>query len=1208
MRNDVRLFINDKEIEFSADPKILLNYKEKELHNPTIVRNSFTKQITVQGTNQNNDIFGHIWELTRIQDENFNPIKKADFQLFVNDELFQKGYCKLDQVTRTNNTTEYKITLYGGLGQFFYNLTYDQDDSGNQKKTLASLNYGINGQTEPELDFEITKDAVNQAWQQATQTTDAYKKWDIINFCPALNGIPNDFDASKVLINNYQLNTGGPSGFYNAYTDTGNSTTYNPTINGALDQDGYSLGETSEDLQEWQTRDLRSYNQRPCISMKRIIDACCNPVNNGGYQVKLDSHFFYSGNPYYNAAWVTLPLLKDLDGVGGGESFNITGASITNPSTQYDAKIYSVNFNQPAASLNNVKMSVSLRFNPTSTTSATNLYPHHFYLSPGTTVQGSTYVRKYESNSAIIMQMFAMGQNGSVVGQSKAYLLGGSKDFFENGGDTMWDKFWDPSQSGGDLGVQPEYEFVEGYFKKINGNYVFVNKLGQKTNINFSFVAPSDFTSIVMKVKTPYGYYIKYGFSGMESYQAPQSSLEKCYTSATYQTSGNHTITEAFRQDEVDGRYGFVVESFEGIATDYEGLFSGTKITKERLLTGSHTPADYLLSYCKMFGLYYYFDSTEVADDPTTCPAGVVHIMDRDTFYTDEVVDLSKMIDWNKKVDITPALASSKWYRFDTEHIDSELEKGYKEQFGHTYGSQIVNTNYNFDSNTTDLYDGNVFKSAIMCLEKDKYYKKSPAGLPVYQYNGLTYNLFHRDSSANEFSTYEIEYPVTTTMHMYSLNQDYEFYDEFPKLQFHGDNNSAVDGSDVLVFLRGSVGVNADYWLTDDVNEMITLNDANPCWILTKSPYDAVGNEIAKKVNKFPFFSRDLLMFGTYGDIAHSWNFGHPQVIYSPDTYTTDGDAIYDVAWRDYVRDLYSVDTRKLTCYVRAEMDEHPWPYWLRRFYWFENSIWALNEIKDLNPASFDTCKMEFVKVQDRNNYKLPKIKYNGYSNIEMTDSEIGCAGGVVHGVVRMQGNGTWFAGPWVDGVYGDGQHIHLDSSEVMSPYTGRGASTTFQVTVPANNLDTIITWNVWIQDEYYNYYGASFTQNTCDTGSTLEILPTATTVNSPSGVTEFAIMPIRVSGLTYSTNVNWITLTSHFNAVTATYEKNNSTTSREATITVMGTGVEGPIYASATLIQEGIGNITANKNRIVFDWNEAGNKTVNIITNDDWTSTINDN
>lgn len=1209
MRNDVRLYINDQEIEFSADPKILLNYKEVELHKPTIVRNSYTKQITVEGTGRNNDIFGHIWNLERVQNgSSFNPIKKTDFQLFVNDELFQKGYCKLDKVTRTNNMTQYSITLYGGLGSFFYNLTYDQADSGNNKKTLASLNYaiGLHDYVEPDLDFTISKETVNEAWNQLTGFGNGFNdKWDVINFIPALNGIPNDFDAAKVLINNNEL--GG--GFRNSATDGG--VNYLPTINGALNAKGYSLGEVPEDLQEWQTRDLRSYNQRPCISMYRIIQACCNPSNNGGYQVKLDNHFFNVANPYYYKSWVTMPLLKDLDGVGGGETFEISGATLSSPSTQYRAQIYSLSFNTPAASLNNVNLSISLRYNPNSACSATSLYQQHFYESPGFTTTDLRYVREMERNTGVVMQMFALGQSGEIVGQSKAYLLAGSKYYFKNG-DPMWKNFWNPDEFNGDIGSQPEYEFVEGYFKKINGNYVFCNKNGKQTNINFSFTAPTNFTSIILKVKTPSGEYIKYGgrWPVMSTFsdQIPNSSVRTCYSKQKSTDSGNHTLADAYRKDEVPGDYGFVIESFEGVATDYEGLFSGTKITKERLLTGEYTPADYLLSYCKMFGLYFYYDSTEESDDPDMYPAGVVHIMDRDTFYTDEVVDLSKMIDWDKKMDITPAMASAKWYRFDTEHVDSELETGYKEQFGKTYGSQLVNTNYNFDSNTTDLYDGNVFKSAIMCLEKDKYYKKSPNGLPVYQYNGMTYNLFHRNATENEFDTYEIEYPVTTTMHMYAVNQDYDSYDAFPKLQFHGEDNTPTDGSNVLVFFKGSVDVAANYWLTDDINEMITLNDASPCWILTNSPYDGAGTEIAKKVEHFPYFTRDLIITGLYGNITHSWNFGHPQVIYSPDTFTTDMDSIYDVSWRDYIRDLYDVDTRKLTCYVRAEMDDKPWPYWLRRFYWFENSIWMLNEIKDLNPASFDTTKMEFIKVQDMNNYKLTKIEYHGSNSVSFNETNISCDSGTVTGTVYLQTGGRWDAAN-LFGIDGYGNYTQLDTSTHVHPESGSGFTSTFTVTVPQNTGDTIMTWTVAIiPSGAGRTYNASFTQETCNTASTLYLTPASNTVYSPASSISLDYTAVRVSGLSVSSNAAWATPTISGNKVVVSYTKNTGSTDRTAVIQLTGTGTEGAISASATIVQKARGSVTTNKNQIVFDWNETGEKSLSVWTNDDWTSSINDN
>ena len=1205
MKQDVRLFINGREIEFSANPKILLNYKEKELHNPTIVKNSFTKQITVEGTPANNLVFDHIWSLERIQDNNFNPIRKTDFQLYVNDELFQKGYVKLDKITRTNNTIKYSMTLYGNLGAFFYNLTYNEDDYGNSKKSLASLFFRTEYEQEPNLDFEITKENVYEAWGQLAGFGTGYNnRWNIINFIPALNGIPGDFDASKILINNHYLN----GGFENIATDGGN--TYMPVLNGTPNMYGWSLGETDGELQEWQTRDLRSYNQRPCINMQRIIEACCQPENNGGFQVKLDSHFFNVDNPYYQNAWVTLPMLKDLEGVQGGETYDITGATLSNPSTQYDAKMYSVLFNTPPASINNVNMNVSVRFTPNMATAATNLYPGHTYSS--TVYAGKNYVRNAEVNSGVVLQMFALGQGGSVVGQSKAYLVGGNQRFYKKG-DSMWNEFWNPDGDYGDIGSQPDYEFLEGYFKKIGGTYVFVNNDGEPTDINFSFIAPSDFVSVVLKVKTPYGYYAEFGRSGIRGSSASGESdynsyLTPCYTTKATSTTDRQTLNQALERDRVTGNYDLVITSMEGVATDYEGLFSGTKITKERLLTTQYTPGDYLLSYCKLFGLYFYYDSTEDPDDLEKYPAGVVHIMDRDTFYTDEVKDLSQMIDWSKNMDIIPAMANSKWYKFDVGHVESELETGYKEQFGREYGSQYINTNYNFDNNTTNLYDGNVFKGATMALEKDKYYRKTVPGLPVYQYNGLKYNLFYRETSGEEFETYEIEYPVTTTMHMVPVNSEYPGYDSFPKLQLHGEDNAAADGADVLVFLNGYVQTSTDYWVTDDITEMITLNDASPCWIMTNSEEDGAGQTIAKRVNYFPYFTRDLTLIGNYGNVVHSWNFGHPRVIYSPNTYSTEGDSIYDVCWQNYISDLYNVDTRKLTCYVRAEMDDRPWPYWFRRFYWFENSIWMLNEIKDLNPGDFGVTKMEFIKVQDMDNYKLDRITWGGTNYMVLDVSSVPCSGGSATGSVHIQGAGTWHAADYIQGIDGYGNNILLESSTHMSPTSGSGASSNFTVTVPSNTVDTSIVWTITVIDDFDNRLRASFDQGVCDAPpGTISISPAQRTVSSPSGYSDYTLTVTNVSGLTAVCSEGWATATISGTRLRVSYQRNTDPASRTVTITVSGTSGRQTVSASATLSQNGVGNIISTQN-VEIDYGNTSWVGFELDTYDDWTSSIIDN
>ena len=45
---------------------ILFNYTMEDLSNPTIVRNSFSQQVTLKGTPNNNRIFGDIFRLDRV--------------------------------------------------------------------------------------------------------------------------------------------------------------------------------------------------------------------------------------------------------------------------------------------------------------------------------------------------------------------------------------------------------------------------------------------------------------------------------------------------------------------------------------------------------------------------------------------------------------------------------------------------------------------------------------------------------------------------------------------------------------------------------------------------------------------------------------------------------------------------------------------------------------------------------------------------------------------------------------------------------------------------------------------------------------------------------------------------------------------------------------------------------------------------------------
>ena len=69
MNNEVKLYINNQEVEFQQSPDILFTYQEDDLTNPTVVKNSYTKTIKIPGTNKNNAIFDGIWNLERVQSE-----------------------------------------------------------------------------------------------------------------------------------------------------------------------------------------------------------------------------------------------------------------------------------------------------------------------------------------------------------------------------------------------------------------------------------------------------------------------------------------------------------------------------------------------------------------------------------------------------------------------------------------------------------------------------------------------------------------------------------------------------------------------------------------------------------------------------------------------------------------------------------------------------------------------------------------------------------------------------------------------------------------------------------------------------------------------------------------------------------------------------------------------------------------------------------
>lgn len=390
MRSDISLYIDGQEVQFQEVPEILFTYAYTDIYNPTVIKNSFTKTIKIDGCPKNEKIFGCFGDMTKIisyadgkySGAYFNPSRKIDFILYCNGDVVERGYVKLDKVIKKGKNVSYEITLYGGLGQMLYNLTYGED--GEQLK-LSDLKYSR------DFNFTINRTTVSNAWKRLTEPdTSTNSFYDTINFVPSYNGIPQDFSADKVAI--YAEDMGE---FFDKFGITYPDGEYSAV-------DGWVLGELAKEYDEWQTKDLRSYLQRPCIRFKEIINACCNPDNNGGYEVDLDNEFFNEENPYYEDAWMTLPLLSETEQAEGEEIYPIVDGDIITIPSGVDDKI---------------KMSIDFNLIAKATSTATTLYTGLYGSYQGNIAPAVQYNRAFE------VQLVVYKSNGSVVTTSPKYAL-----------------------------------------------------------------------------------------------------------------------------------------------------------------------------------------------------------------------------------------------------------------------------------------------------------------------------------------------------------------------------------------------------------------------------------------------------------------------------------------------------------------------------------------------------------------------------------------------------------------------------------------------------------------------------------------------------------------------------------------------------------------------------------------------------------------
>lgn len=934
----IELYIDGKRADIKQDSDIKITYQSADVKEPTAIKNSFSKSLNLDGTPVNNSIFGHCYRLDinilesdSLNGVNFDPRKRVPFDLINNGEIIESGYIKLNTVSVDGGKVKYNITLYGSLGDFFYNLAYNEDG---EQLTLADIYFGFDDAQGKRLtESEETKDRniikwdahfIKDGWKKLkTGAPDNHSPSNFVVGAPAYSGYYDDFNNDKFLVN------------YKTLTDS-EKRLFPDVDNG---YDGYVTVTAQREFDEWEARDLRSVYQRPCIKTDFLIDAICKSQEKNGYTVELSDSI--RNSKYFNRTWVMLSRLDRENSTQSG-IYNLTLDFDTTPLNSRFTNIPLKQGNDYAITVNqNETVSFNLLIN--------NIIQFPTRVESGKSVATSFLISNKKSYyfhtnfGGYLYGIVLSDEQGKVVHISPMYLhttkLNNKYNYLS-------------SDIYGNWAVDPVAQF--GVFK--NKLITDIKKdLGTTDDLTLKVIysdleETDDATGGAVRFKFKSDMRVKTNY-----YNATETKLRaRLYfrrisyavlNNSVYDISGNETFGV-----DVDGNGYYWLHSIGGlnklIMSVNSGFFYGeinpdtsvSMVSKQMLFGNLPTPLDFLTDYFKLFNSRFIFD-------PKT---KTVRIMTAKEYYKDSIVDIDADIDRSKTITITPTVIDNKYFLYGMPVAETYAERLYSNKNNVPYGYYRLVTPYNFSNSEKDIFSDSIYTNTIPYrlnsqmfgrtkIDENTYYPTF--AIPyTYSYNYMDNDFTHNGAMAS------VVIPRYT--------------DEIPKLCCFDTDNSQADIPVSLVFFDGFKHSSTPIIVSDTIDEMIDTNE-NPCYL-----YD----NALEKVYDIPVFSKYLTGDIDYGreGYTHSLDFGRPTATFLGDLdYYTDDTQTLSEYWRTYIDDIYAKNAK--TVKLKARIKGRPLDA-MRVFYAFDNCLWLLLRLDNYNPN--DTLSdATFVKIDSIDNY-----------------------------------------------------------------------------------------------------------------------------------------------------------------------------------------------------------------------------------------------
>lgn len=279
------------------------------------------------------------------------------------------------------------------------------------------------------------------------------------------------------------------------------------------------------------------------------------------------------------------------------------------------------------------------------------------------------------------------------------------------------------------------------------------------------------------------------------------------------------------------------------------------------------------------------------------------------------IEDWTDKLDKSKDIKIIPITFDSKYVLFNYEDTKTKLGEEYREKYGFDYGEYRLTTDYNFNIETTELFNNVKIKTSMVSTD-----------------NVLSWT--------NLYDNKVIKYSFPNELYIYNKDKDNKQVDTFGCYYYHG--GIAQFSTEPGLYMR-SVKITDDTTLQQRTNTYVYSQNYNYANVNTYPKLDII-------------YDNNICLFNI------------PKENFTYINNYSGKDSIYSKYWEKYINERYSIQNKLVTCYLTITPKD--WLYFdFNKFIKIDGVLYMVNKIYDYNIENVEPTKVDLVSITDLRGY-----------------------------------------------------------------------------------------------------------------------------------------------------------------------------------------------------------------------------------------------